>query len=89
MILTLSLVGLSISARSLQVGDAVPVIAITSAAANVWTIASGPIVFGEPMPDSTLGVVVRLLAFGLVIAAAALTPPPVAEAHEEPAPQPA
>jgi drug/metabolite transporter (DMT)-like permease len=95
-ILTLSLVGLSISARSLQVGDAVPVIAITSAAANVWTIAAGPIVFGEPMPDTTLGVVVRVLAFVLVISAAALTPPPVPEAHEgppgpekEPEPQPA
>jgi drug/metabolite transporter (DMT)-like permease len=90
-ILTLSLIGLSISARSLQVGEAVPVIAITSAAANVWTIAAGPIVFGEPMPDSTLGVIVRVLAFALVITAAALTPPPVAEAHEEPepAPQPA
>ena len=40
------------------------------------TIAAGPIVFGEPMPSSGLGVTVRLLAFALVIAAAALTPPP-------------
>ena len=50
-ILTLSLVGLVVSARSLQLGPAVAVIAITSAAANVVTIAAGPIVFGEPMPD--------------------------------------
>ncbi len=75
-ILVASLVGLLISARSLQLGDAVPMIAVTSAAANLTTIASGPLVFGEPMPASSIGVVVRLLAFGLVVAAAALTPPP-------------
>jgi hypothetical protein len=87
-ILLASLAGLAVSARSLQVGRAVPVIAITSAAANISTIASGPIVFGEPMPDDPLGVAVRVLAFGLVIAAAALTPPPIraAEAVDEPAP---
>jgi hypothetical protein len=72
-----SAAGLVVSARSLQLGKAVPVIAITSVAANVFTIAAGPIVFGEPLPDTSLGVVVRILAFGLVIAAAALTPAPV------------
>jgi hypothetical protein len=80
-----SAAGLVVSARSLQLGKAVPVIAITSVAANVFTIAAGPVVFGEPLPDTSLGVVVRILAFGLVIAAAALTPAPVraveAEAH--------
>lgn len=75
-ILLLSLYGLLVSTRSLQRGRAVPVIAVTSAAANVTTIAAGPIVFGEPMPGDTLGVIVRLAAFGLVVAAAALTPPP-------------
>jgi hypothetical protein len=75
-ILVASLVGLLISARSLQLGDAVPMIALTSAAANLTTIASGPIVFGEPLPSSRLGLVVRLLAFALVIVAAAMTPPP-------------
>ena len=85
-ILLASLAGLAVSARSLQVGKAVPVIAVTSAAANITTIASGPIVFGEPMPDDPLGVVIRVLAFVLVIAAAALTPPPIRAAHaEEPA----
>jgi hypothetical protein len=75
-ILIASLVGLLISARSLQLGEAVPMIALTSAAANLTTIAAGPIVFGEPLPSSRLGLVVRLLAFALVIVAAALTPPP-------------
>jgi drug/metabolite transporter (DMT)-like permease len=76
-ILVLSLVGLLISARSLQLGPVVPVIAITSATANVLTIAAGPIVFGEPMPAEPLAVVVRVIAFVLVIGAAALTPPPL------------
>jgi hypothetical protein len=75
-ILIASLVGLLISARSLQLGDAIPMIAMTSAAANLTTIAAGPIVFGEPLPASRLGLVVRVIAFGFVIVAAALTPPP-------------
>ncbi|MGI8715886.1 MAG: hypothetical protein ACR2NR_22440 [Solirubrobacteraceae bacterium] len=75
-ILVASLVGLLISARSLQLGDAVPMIALTSAAANLTTIAAGPIVFGEPLPSNGLALTVRILAFALVIIAAALTPPP-------------
>ena len=77
LIAALSLVGLTVSARSLQVGKAVPVIAVTSAAANICTIASGPIVFGEPLPDEPVGLTLRLIAFALVISAAALTPAPV------------
>jgi hypothetical protein len=80
-ILVASLVGLLISARSLQLGDAVPMIALTSAAANLTTIAAGPIVFGEPLPASRLGVAVRILAFAFVIVAAALTPPPARRAN--------
>ncbi|MCW3067185.1 MAG: hypothetical protein JWN32_4357, partial [Solirubrobacterales bacterium] len=75
-ILVLSLVGLLVSARSLQIGPAVPVIAFTSAAVNVVTILAGPVVFGEPMPTDPGGVIVRVSAFALVIGAAALTPPP-------------
>ncbi len=76
-ILIASLLGLLVSARSLQVGEAVPVIAMTSAAANLTTIAAGPIVFSEPLPAGQLAAVVRVLAFGLVVVAAALTPPPI------------
>jgi hypothetical protein len=82
MILLLSLVGLLVSAGSLQRGKAVPVIAVTSAAANVTTIAAGPIVFGEPLPEDPLALGVRLLAFALVIVAAALTPPPLVESED-------
>ena len=83
LILIYSMVGLTVSAKSLQIGKAVPVIALTSVAANALTIAAGPIVFGEPMPDSPLGFSVRILAFALVIFAAALTPAPVAAAEAE------
>ena len=75
-ILVASLVGLLISARSLQLGDAVGMIALTSAAANLTTIAAGPIVFGEPWPHDRFGQAIRVLAFVLVIGAASLTPPP-------------
>ena len=81
-ILVLSLTGLVVSTRSLQTGRAVPVIAATSAAANISTIAAGLIVFAEPLPEDTLGVVVRIAAFCLVIVAASLTPPPVAEPEQ-------
>jgi drug/metabolite transporter (DMT)-like permease len=76
-ILAASLIGLLISARSLQIGPAVSVIAVTSVVANALTIAAGPIVFSEPFPDQALGVIARVVAFALVISAAALTPPPV------------
>jgi len=88
-ILVLSLLGLLVSARSLQIGRPVAVIAVTSATANVITIASGPIIFGEPLPDDPLGLALRIAAFALVITAAALTPPPGSAAVEAAEPEPA
>ncbi|HVP02314.1 MAG TPA: hypothetical protein VMT10_07070 [Solirubrobacteraceae bacterium] len=64
------------SARSLQDGGAVEVIAITGTAASITCIAGGILVFADPLPRNTLGVVVQALAFVLVIAASALTPAP-------------
>ena len=78
-ITVLSLIGLVVSARSLQLGPAVAVIAITSAAANVVTIAAGPLVFSEPLPDGTLALVARLVGFALVVAGAVVTPGPAEE----------
>jgi drug/metabolite transporter (DMT)-like permease len=65
------------SARSLQIGDAVPVIAITSAVSNVTAILGGIVVFNDPLGDSTLTIALRIAAFALVIIAAALIPAPV------------
>ena len=72
-----SIVAFYASARGLQDGEAVPVIASTSTAANVSCILGGIVVFGDPLPADTLGIVVQVLAFAMVCAAAILTPPPV------------
>jgi drug/metabolite transporter (DMT)-like permease len=69
------------SASSLQKGEAVPVIALTSAAANVSSITGGILVFGDPMPSDPVGIVFQSLAFLLVIGAATLTPAPLRAAR--------
>jgi drug/metabolite transporter (DMT)-like permease len=69
------------SARSLQVGDAVPVIAITGAISNVTAILGGVVVFGDPLGSTAPVVAVRVSAFLLVVAAAALIPAPVRAAR--------
>ena len=65
-----------ISARSLQIGPAVPVIAVTSIAGNASAIPAGVVVFGDPLGDDALMVALRSLAFILVTAAAATIPAP-------------
>jgi drug/metabolite transporter (DMT)-like permease len=72
-----SVVAFYASARGMQDGEAVPVIAATSTAANVSCILGGIVVFGDPMPSDTLGIIVQAVAFTLVCLAAILTPPPV------------
>jgi drug/metabolite transporter (DMT)-like permease len=71
-----SVVAFYASARGLQDGDAVPVIAVTGTAANIAGIAGGIVVFGDPMAASPLGVVVQAIAFVLVIVASAMMPAP-------------
>src|SRR5277367_6443130 len=72
-----SIVAFYASARALQDGDAVPVIAVTGTAANIAGIAGGIVVFRDPMAASTAGVVLQATAFVLVIVASALMPAPV------------
>jgi drug/metabolite transporter (DMT)-like permease len=76
-----SVIAFYASARGLQKGEAVPVITLTSAAANVTAISGGILVFGDPMPNYTLGIVIQSFAFVLVIVAAALTPAPLRAAR--------
>jgi drug/metabolite transporter (DMT)-like permease len=64
------------SARSLQLGPAVPVIAVTSIAGNASSVPAGIVVFGDPLGEHPLAIVVRTLAFLAVVAAAALMPAP-------------
>jgi drug/metabolite transporter (DMT)-like permease len=72
-----SVVAFYASAKGLQDGEAVPVIAVTGTAANIAGIAGGIVVFGDPMAASTAGVVLQAVAFVLVIVASALMPAPV------------
>jgi hypothetical protein len=65
------------SAKGLQDGDAVPVIAVTGTAANVSGIVGGIIVFGDPLSGHPLTLLAELFAFALVLVAAWLTPAPV------------
>jgi drug/metabolite transporter (DMT)-like permease len=65
------------SARSLQIGDGVAVIAVTSVAANLSAIIAGLAVFGDRLGGSPAIVVVRMAAFVLILAGAALIPAPV------------
>jgi drug/metabolite transporter (DMT)-like permease len=76
-----SVIAFYASARGLQKGEAVPVITLTSAAANVSAISGGILVFGDPMPGNTVGIVLQSFAFVLVIVAAALTPAPLRAAR--------
>jgi drug/metabolite transporter (DMT)-like permease len=64
------------SARGLQVGEGLSVIALTSVAANVSAILGGIIVFGDPLGSDVLAIIGRTAAFGLVIVATGLTPAP-------------
>ena len=76
------------SARSLQLGPAVPVIAVTSIAGNASAIPAGIIVFGDPLGDDAVKVAIRSLAFVLVVVAAALMPAPTRAASRPSGPRP-
>jgi drug/metabolite transporter (DMT)-like permease len=65
------------SARALQLGPGVAVIAFTSVAANLAAIAGGILVFRDPIGIGTPAIVGRIIAFGLVIVGAAFMPAPV------------
>ncbi|MGI8624913.1 MAG: hypothetical protein ACR2NB_15855 [Solirubrobacteraceae bacterium] len=77
------------SAKGLQDGEAVSVIAITGTAASVSCIASGVIVFGDPMPGDALGIVVQAVAFIMVVVASALMPAPLSSVQSTRAGAPA
>lgn len=76
-----SVIAFFASARGLQDGEAVPVIAITGTAATVAGIAGGIIVFGDPMPAHPLGVIAQATAFSVICLATALIPAPLRAAR--------
>jgi drug/metabolite transporter (DMT)-like permease len=75
--LAASVVAFYASARGLQIGPGVEVIALTSVAANLTAIVGGILVFRDPIGTGALEITGRMLAFCLVVAGAALIPAPV------------
>jgi drug/metabolite transporter (DMT)-like permease len=69
------------SARGLQLGPGVEVIALTSVAANLIGIVGGILVFRDPVGTGALEITGRMLAFCLVVVGAALIPAPVRATH--------
>ncbi|MBA2546670.1 MAG: hypothetical protein H0V15_07300 [Solirubrobacterales bacterium] len=73
-------------ARSLQIGDAIGVIVVSSVAANAGAIVGGVLVFGDPMGSDALAIAARSAAFAAVIAAAALIPATPQQPAQRPTP---
>lgn len=72
-----SVIAFYTSARSLQIGPGVEVIALTAVAANLVAIVGGVLVFRDSIGSGAVAITGRLIAFGLVIAGAALIPAPL------------
>lgn len=70
-----------VSARSLQLGPGLEVIAFTSVTANAVAITGGILVFHDTVGSGSVQIVGRVLAFLLVIAGAALMPAPTRMTH--------
>ncbi|MDQ6777712.1 MAG: hypothetical protein M3071_16215 [Actinomycetota bacterium] len=64
------------SARSLQLGPGLEVIALTSVAANVVAISGGILIFHDPIGQGPTQIAERLLAFCFVVIGAGLMPAP-------------
>jgi drug/metabolite transporter (DMT)-like permease len=77
-----SVISFYASARSLQLGPAVEVIALTSIAANLTAIIGGILVFREPVGTGPMAISARMIAFCLVVAGAALMPAPLRAAGQ-------
>jgi drug/metabolite transporter (DMT)-like permease len=65
------------SARGLQVGEGISVIALTSVSANLSAILGGILVFDDPMGGDAIEIVARGMAFAMVIVATGLMPAPM------------
>jgi drug/metabolite transporter (DMT)-like permease len=64
------------SARSLQIGDGVAVIAVTSIASNASAMPAGVLVFADSLGPNALTVAGRVISFIVVLVAAGLIPAP-------------
>jgi drug/metabolite transporter (DMT)-like permease len=76
-----SVIAFYASARGLQLGPGVEVIALTSVAANLVAIVGGILVFRDPIGTGPVEITGRMVAFCLVIAGVALMPAPIRATH--------
>jgi drug/metabolite transporter (DMT)-like permease len=85
--LAASVIAFYASARGLQIGPGVEVIALTSVAANLVAIVGGVLIFRDSIGTGAVAIAGRMIAFGLVVAGAALIPAPlrVGDPHGGPA----
>jgi drug/metabolite transporter (DMT)-like permease len=79
--LAASVVAFYASARGLQLGPGVEVIALTSVAANLVAIVGGVLVFRDSIGTGAEAIVGRTIAFALVVGGAALIPAPMRAAR--------
>jgi drug/metabolite transporter (DMT)-like permease len=86
--LAASVIAFYASARGLQLGPGVEVIALTSVAANLVAIVGGVLVFRDSVGAGAGPIVARTMAFGLVIAGAAMIPAPLRAAAPRDPPDP-
>jgi drug/metabolite transporter (DMT)-like permease len=82
--LAASVVAFYASARGLQLGPGVQVIALTSVAANLTAIIGGILVFRDPVGTGGVEISGRMAAFCLVIVGTALMPAPMRATREPP-----
>ena len=61
--ITASIAAFYASARGLQIGEGLSVIALTSVTANVSAILGGILVFGDPIGEDAFEIVARASAF--------------------------
>ena len=80
--LAASVIAFYTSARGLQLGPAIEVIALTSIAANLTAIIGGILVFRDPVGTTAVAIAGRMVAFCLVVLGAALMPAPLRAAGQ-------
>jgi drug/metabolite transporter (DMT)-like permease len=81
--LAASVVAFYASARGLQLGPGVEVIALTSVAANLVAIVGGILIFRDPVGTGPVEISGRMVAFCLVVVGAALMPAPMRATSRE------
>jgi multidrug transporter EmrE-like cation transporter len=76
LVIACGVVAFFVSARSLQIGDGVAVIAVTSIASNASAMPAGVLVFSDSLGPNSLVIAGRIISFIVVIVAAAPIPAP-------------